>query len=245
MRCTQQKAQRAFVCRAAAALVFITSAFTTSAAMADRTDFRDAPPIRNALNWRAERHHVTPVLGFSVNDEYTRSLSAGLSYRYYFNNWVGVGIDFMASYVALDTGLTEQIEAKLTKPGQTGRPSLATPGFLVTAGATFVPIYGKMMWFGTLPVAYDIHFLLGAGLATISGEGRIEDSVTWTPMVGIGARLFFSDWIALEMTFRDYIIEYAKAAPAAVTAPKSEFEQHLMFTVGVSFFFPPDLGKEL
>ena len=224
----------------------LTSALLISlAANAERADFRDAPPIRKPLNWRAERHHVTPTFGFSVNDEYTRALSAGLSYRYYFNNWVGVGVDFMATYVSLDTGLTEQIEAKLTKPGQTGRPSLATPGFLVTAGATFVPIYGKMMWFGSLPVAYDLHLLLGVGLATVAGEGRIEDTVTWSPMVGVGARLFFSDWIAVEMSFRDYVIEYAKAAPAAVTEPEKDFEQHFMFTFGVSFFFPPDLTREL
>lgn len=226
-------------------VLFVLVLTAASVANADRADFSDAAPIRNPLNWRAERHHVTPTFGFSVNDEYTRALSAGLSYRYYFNNWIGVGVDFMATYVSLDTGLTEQIEAKLTQPGQTGRPSLATPEFLVTASATFVPIYGKMMWFGSLPVAYDIHFLLGAGMATIAGEGRIDDSVTWTPMVGVGTRLFFSDWIAVEMTLRDYIIEYAKAAPAAVTAPKEEFEQHLMFTVGISFVFPPDLSREL
>ena len=64
-------------------------------------------------------------------------------------------------------------------------------------------------------------------------------------MVGVGARLFFSDWIAVEMSFRDYVIEYAKAAPAAVTDPEKEFEQHFMFTVGVSFFFPPDLTRDL
>jgi outer membrane beta-barrel protein len=223
----------------------LSATLSSGDAMADRGDLSDAPPIRGELSWRTGRHQITPMFGFSINDEYQRSLSAGLQYRYYFNNWVGVGVDFMATYLALDTGLTESIETQLTVPGRSGRPSTSTPGFLMGAGVTFVPVYGKMMWFGSLPVAYDMQVIVGAGYATTNGEGRIEDGGSFSPMVGLGARLFFADFVGVELGFRDYIINMARVAPASVVNPEKEWVQNFMVTLGVSFFFPPDLENDL
>jgi outer membrane beta-barrel protein len=213
-------------------------------ASAERGDLTDAPPIRSQLSWRTERHQIAPMLGVTINDEYSRSLSAGLSYRYHFANWIGVGFDFMATYHALDTGLTEQIDSVLSKPGANAKPSTSTPGILINAAATFIPIYGKMMWFGSLPVAYDFQITIGAGYATTNGDGRIENGGSFAPMVGVGTRLFFSEWIAVELGVRDYIIEMAQSAPASVVNPEKSWVQNFMVTFGVSFFFPPDLEHE-
>lgn len=229
------------------AVVVATAGFLLAplGASAERGDLSDSPPVRGELSWRTDRHQITPTFGVSINEEYRHSLSAGLTYRYYFANWIGVGIDFMASYYGFDTGLTEQIDSQLSRPGANARPSTSTPGILVGAGVTFIPLYGKMMWFGSLPVAYDLQIIVGAGYATTNGDGRIEDGGSFSPMVGIGARLFFNEWIGLELGVRDYIIEMAKSAPASVVSPDKSWEQNFMVTIGVSFFFPPDLENEL
>lgn len=228
-----------------AGLMALTVVCAPMLAHADRTDLKDAPPIRGALKYRADRHAITPVFGFTVNDAFQRTFTAGLSYRYFLANWVGIGLDFMAGYVSLDTGLTEQIDDKLSKEGFTGKPSTSSLGFLVGVGATFVPIYGKMMLFRNFQMAYDVHVIVGAGVGTTRGQGRIESSVSFSPMWGLGARLFFSEWIAAEISFRDYIIQMPLVAEASVVSAESTWEQNFMVTVGVSFFFPPDIEQEL
>ncbi|MFT7622060.1 MAG: outer membrane beta-barrel protein [Myxococcota bacterium] len=215
-------------------------------AAADRTDLTKSPPIRSVKPLRDGRHHITPTVGFTFNDAYKRNLSAGLSYRYYFNNWFGLGVDVMGTYLALDTGLTTQVDAKLSAPGVSGRPSTANLSVLAHVGATFVPLYGKMMLVGKVPVSYDVHFIVGAGYAGYAGEGDITSGGSFSPVVGIGTRWFFSEWIALQVDVRDYIVvDMPIAAPANVLDPPGSVEQNFMVTVGVSFFFPPDLETSL
>ena len=214
-------------------------------ASADRTSLTDAPPIRRTLKYRASRHMVTPTFGFTVSDAFQRSLMVGLGYRYYLTNWLGLGLDFMATYLSLDTDLTEQIDSELSTPGNSAKPSTSGLGFLVGVGVTAVPLYGKMMLFGKFPAAYDVHVIAGAGFASTKGQGRIEGNGSFAPMWGVGARLFFMDWLAADVSFRDYIVKMPLVAPSSELDPEATWEQNFMVTVGVSFFFPPSLETEL
>ena len=222
-----------------------------SPAFADRTDLTTAPPIRGGLPWTTARHEVTPVFGFTLADPYRRNLLAGIDYRYYFTSWLGVGIDFLATYVSLTTGLTDQIETLRTTEGQTGTPTTASIGILTGLGVTLVPVTGKFMLLGRIPAAYDVHFQLGAGLGTTkmhsgSSSGKIPEAREFATLVGAGARVFFSSWIALDVEVRDYMFSMVKAAPANVQqGGGAEFTQNFMATVGVSFYFPPELEPEL
>lgn len=216
-----------------------------SMASASRTDLRSAPPIRNGQKLRSDRHYVTALAGFTMNDAYQRSLSLGLSYRYNFNNWLSVGVDLMGTYLTLDTDLTEQIESELSTPGNTATPSTGSPSFLFNAAVTFVPLYGKMNLLGLISVNYDVQIHVGVGYGTTRGTGRIDSGGSILPMWGLGSRIFFSDWIALEVGMRDYIMDMPVVAPANVVNPETEWVQNFMVTVGVSFFFPPDLDTEL
>ena len=143
--------------------------FWSTAALADRTDLTNAPPIRSARELRSARHEVQTLFGFTFRDPYRQSLTAGLTYRYYFTNWLGVGVDFMASYFSLRTNLSEQIESRLSNAGRTKRPGTSSPSLLGGAGLTLVPITGKFMFFGQIPVTYDVHFIAGAGFAGTKG----------------------------------------------------------------------------
>ena len=214
-------------------------------ASAQRINMEEAPPIRADIPWRKGRHQIAPMVGFSFGDVYVRNLSAGLNYRYYFTNWFGAGVDFYAHYLNLDTSLTGQITDELTQPGQSGAPSTSGLGIMATAAITLVPIYGKFMLFGKVPLAYDVHIIAGAGYATTSGTGRIESGGGFTPMFGFGARIFFSSWIALEVEVRDYMLNMQLVAPSSVVNPAETFEHNWMVTTGVSFFFPPEPERDL
>jgi outer membrane beta-barrel protein len=214
-------------------------------AQSDRTDLTNAPPIRNARALRDGRHQVETVFGVTFRDAYRQSLTAGLSYRYYFTNWLGVGLDFMATYLSLETGITEQIESELSDVGRTRKPGTSNPSLLGGVGLSLVPITGKMMFFGQIPVTYDVQFIAGAGFASTKGHAGIDDTFTWAPMVGVGARVFASDWIAVQLGFRDYIFKMPLVLPADKTEPAFSYEQNLMVTIGVSFFFPPEIEQAL
>jgi outer membrane beta-barrel protein len=209
---------------------------------AQKTNLRDAPPIRTPLEWRNDRHQLTPLFGFSLNDVYTRSLSLGLTYRYYPANWVGIGVDVFGTYVVLDSALTESIKAELDATDR-GVPSTAAPGIIADVAATFIPLYGKMMWFGTLPVAYDFQIDVGLGMIRTRTTGELDPQTVFAPMWGIGARLFFNDFIAVELGMKDYIAEFAQIAAPGDTSGEVAWRQNFMFTFGVSFFLPPTLVR--
>ncbi len=227
-------------------LVFGLALALTLPASADRTDLTGAPPIMDAKPYRTSRHEVSPTFGFGINDAYQRTLSAGLGYRYFVNNWLGVGVDLMGTYLSLDSALTEQIDEKLSAPGQSGRPSTSNISFLATGGVTLVPLYGKMMLFGKLPMSYDVHVLAGAGWVGFSGQGLIDSGGSFAPVVGVGFRAFVSEWISAQVTIRDYmLIDQPLVAEASVKDPPGGFEQNFMVTIGVSFFFPPEFETGL
>ena len=208
--------------------------------LAQKADLSDAPPVRRPFNWFKDRHELTAVFGFTMNDPYVDNLSAGVTYRYFFTRWLGVGIDFLAHYAQLDTNLTERITSDLG-----ARPSTSGLGFLIHAGLTFIPIHGKFMLFGKAEAAYDVHFVLGAGYATTKGQGKIEDGGDFSPMVGFGSRFFINALVAVEVEFRDYMLNMRRMGPPSVQNPKETFEQNFMVTFGVSFFFPPEFDQEL
>ena len=183
----------------------------------------------------------------TFDDPYLRDLSAGLQYCYYFTNWLGVGVDLMAHYAHVETGLTEEIGQKNSKPGESGAPSTSGLGILGTATVSLVPIHGKFMFLGKFPVAYDVHVFGGAGFATTDSQkpDRIKDSVVFSSMFGFGVRFFLSKWVAVELDARDYMMTRVLAAPHYVDNPSAEFQHNWMVTTGVSFFFPPDLERDL
>jgi outer membrane beta-barrel protein len=228
-----------------ALFLLVSLAWAPAPTFAARTDLTNAPPIRSAMPLRADRHQVGTHFGFTVNDAYRQSLMAGLSYRYFFNNWLGVGIDFLGSYLSLESDLSDQIETQLSDVGRTRKPATSSLAMLGGLGVTLVPFTGKFMLVGQIPVTYDVHFIAGGGFASTKGHDGIDDTFTWAPMVGLGVRMFASNWIAVELGVRDYVFKMPLVAPADKTVPAVSFEQNFMVTIGVSFFFPPELEQEL
>ena len=224
-----------------------TAVFIPSTSYAQRSDLSNAPPIRGEVPLRAERHQISPVIGMSFDDPYLRDLSVGIKYRYYFTNWLGVGVDIAAHYAHVETSLTEQIESKTSQAGVSGAPSTSGLGVLGTASVTLVPIHGKFMFLGKFPVAYDVHVFGGAGFATTDSQNpdRIKDTVVFSSMFGFGVRFFLSEWIAIEVDVRDYMMTRVLAAPYYVEDPSEDFQHNWMVTTGVSFFFLPDLERNL
>jgi outer membrane beta-barrel protein len=208
--------------------------------------------------WREGRFELTPKFGFTLGDAYEHNILPGVLLQYYPLDWLGVGLDLAYGF-SVDTDLHERIDSELdnkrdaicppgalqgaayeeclAKLGVTdsiGTTSLQT---LVTAQVAFIPIRGKMMWFGDLLVHYDTQIAVGAALGILRGEG-MDGGFAVGPSVAVTGRLLFNDWLGFSLEVRDFLLDYHEATDQTGTDLPSKFHNHVMISFGLSLNFP-------
>jgi outer membrane beta-barrel protein len=132
------------------------------------------------------------------------------------------------------------------------------------------PWYGKLAAFGSLFVNFDFYFQGGVSYAMLKNDccsfnvdpnptgdpemgvfpdndPRNDDPLNDGPRIGVylggGIHVFMADWLALDMTVRDYAFADNPSgldfdADLAVTDDDSRFLNHLFMGAGLSLFFP-------
>ncbi|GMV42944.1 MAG: hypothetical protein AMXMBFR64_46600 [Myxococcales bacterium] len=203
---------------------------------------------------------------------YETPVFVGLQANYFILEWLGVGLDINYG-ISTNTDLHDQVDRELRAkqnaicpdPGPTASEDdktlrldclgslkltdtirTASPELLVTANVSFVPVQGKFMAFDGLLLHYDLHFLLGAGIALMRGEpdskaADLFGGVAFAgPLFGLGARTFFNDWFGLNLEFRDTLINTSLVTDQTGKELGSEFRNFFTFTIGVSFILPPE-----
>jgi outer membrane beta-barrel protein len=141
-------------------------------------------------------------------------------------------------------------------------------------GATFTPWFGKLALFGKSYLAFDVYLSGGFGFANlktnfgddycdpvmdgtdpVSGDPLFTDPRNDCPynsgfkpgiQFGAGMHVFFNNWIALDISFRDYMFKDNPSgqdfnADGVVDSDDPRFLGHLFFGVGVSFYLPPKI----
>lgn len=199
----------------------------------------DLPAVRNKLLLHEGRHVVAPSFAFTVNDPYVRNLLLGAAWRYYLNNWFGIGVD-VAGGIGVGTDLADDIEDELSRADRPFGLSTSSLRLLANATAEFVPLDGKFMLFGKHLARIDVHLIAGVGMALVDGEGRIEDEVSLMPMFGIGTRLYPAEWIAIGVDVRDYVINRTLASDRDGAVPGREFGHNWAVGFSVNFFLPDE-----
>src|SRR5688572_24367919 len=69
-----------------------------------------APAVRRMRIYRDGRFQFQPLIGFTLNDEFSRTMFAGVQIGYHFTDWLGVQGFFDYGALSIDTGLTSQVE---------------------------------------------------------------------------------------------------------------------------------------
>jgi outer membrane beta-barrel protein len=221
----------------------------------------DAPPVLHQRLLREGRIEMGPRIGVTLNDPYERHILPGLTFNYFFLDWMGVGLDLQYG-VSVDTSLHRQVDASLQEkwevlcpigaPNQAaceekaglvpGRPGIGTSSVevLATANISIVPVIGKAMIFGQL-MRYDLHLLFGAGVATLRAEGErshVDDDLSLVPLAGIGFRLFFNDWISMNLEARDLLMSYHRVTDQDGSKLDAEFTNHFELSWSLGFVLP-------
>ena len=190
-----------------------------------------APACRNCRIYREGRIQLQPFAAFTLQDEFSRTLLAGLQIQYHFTDWLGIAAWGGYGVLGIDTGLTDEVTA-LGQTTSRNRLSLPTRqnfaeqiGRIQYVGAgqlTFIPLRGKLALFQKLFIDADFYIFLGAAAvgveeradvapgvcgATASGacdQSQLERTsrVAIAPTFGVGLMLYASDFFGLSIEYR-------------------------------------------
>ena len=206
---------------------------------AAKSPFDGLPAVRNKLQLHEGRHVLAPTFGFTANDPYTTNVMMGTNWRYYFQSWIGAGVDLAGGF-GVDTALSGKIGREITTPEQAFTVSSTSLRLLLHATFELVPIEGKFLLAGGHQVRMDLHLIGGFGMGIVAGEGRIEDEITLLPVFGGGMRFFPSDWLAIGVDVRDYIVQRVLASRRDGSIPARDYTHNLTVTLSVGFFLPTE-----
>ncbi|MDQ3033438.1 MAG: outer membrane beta-barrel domain-containing protein [Myxococcota bacterium] len=131
------------------------------------------PAVRHLRQYRVNRFFVTPSVGYTLQDEFSRALFFGGSLGYHFTDWLGISAWGAAAPLDIDTDLTTQI-ARNGQVTDRNRLDLPTAGNFpdqvgrmrwgVALQAVFIPLRGKLSLFQAAFVDTDLYILAGVAL---------------------------------------------------------------------------------
>lgn len=159
---------------------------------------------------------------FITNDPFFNTFGGVAKAGYFLTESWGVE----ASYFGLSTSQRDATK-KLHDNHNVNTANLAYPKSYTGLDLVFMPIYGKMTWFNSHIVPFDLYFSGGYGTTTTSTN---ENAGT----IHVAAGQIFA--ITKGMSFRwDFSWNFYNAT--GITGEKSNFN-NLFLTLGMSFFFP-------
>ena len=132
-----------------------------------------APAVRHMRLYRVNRFNVMPSIGYTLQDEFARSLFVGLEANYHFLDWLGVGIWGGYNVAQIDTDLTTQIagNAQITDRNRLSVPSagdfsrqIGRIQWGLSAHLIFVPLRGKLSLFQSVFVDTDLYVIAGVAM---------------------------------------------------------------------------------
>lgn len=176
---------------------------TSSAAAQDiqiRGPLAGARSVARLVRYRESRLSLTPTVGITLQDEFSRELFFGLRANYHFTDWLGVGAGF--AYAAnVDTSLTTQITAR--SPGNTPNiPRTADFGsqvgrrnYMIDLYATFIPLRGKFALFQNLVADLDLYFVAGVALVGVTERADYSLGSQTTGLTPEAASALRASWV--------------------------------------------------
>ncbi len=219
---------------------------------ASRAVEADIYAVQQIYALRARRFELQPYWGLTLNDQFVSHPGPGLAANYYILDVLAVGINGN-----LYTGLNVDSVFNFQNRRAT---HLSLPlneyQWNANVNVTYVPIYGKFAGFGDFIFHYDAYIVGGAGaistrpIPIIDADNRnFKWRVKPAFNAGIGVRVFFNRWFAINLEVRDYIFnEQLESLQVATTARgsqdpgtwygESRLTNNVQAQLGISIFLP-------
>jgi outer membrane beta-barrel protein len=207
------------------------------------------PPVSAGLYRKAGRWEATASGNLSVNDPFYSKYFGGLKLGYHFTeSW--------SAHALLATGLNTKAGSAQVCPSNGGCHSadrvqmFQVPGkikLMTGAEAAWAPIYGKLNLFSGV-AHFDLGLMAGADwisyqkvLSSTDAEGLTGSPPSKSTIgahVGLGARFFFSEWVAARLEVRNYFYNVSIPNWRDGGSAKRDLQSQTFVELGVSFFFP-------
>ena len=198
---------------------------------------------------RQGRFELNPFWTFSLNDQFVSHPSAGLAMNYYLTQDLAIGVRGQ-SYWGLNVDSSFNFENR-----RATRVAVPLNEYLwgASANVTYVPIYGKFAGFQKFIFSYDVYGTAGVSalstrpIPVIDPNNRNFDyGVRIGANVGVGLRIFFSRWFAMNLEVRDTIYPelLENLTVAANPIDKATWDGDTKLTnnveagIGFTMFFP-------
>jgi outer membrane beta-barrel protein len=217
---------------------------------------------------RINRVEFSPMVGFTLNDQYVTHPSVGIGINYWWTNVLAVGLNFNWYQ-----GLEAESDLNFFVRRST---RLAIPIVEYQLGAalnfTYVPLYGKFMMFNEWIFQWDAYIVGGVGIMRTRPVPVVDPEVRqfdfdWRIAfnVGIGLRVFITRWLAVFAELRDYAylerlenldvalpqgtggdcVAGTRCDPATWISDSVSFENNVTAHIGLTIFLPFDFDYDL
>ncbi len=201
---------------------------------------------------RYHRFEVQPGWSFSLNDQFVSHLGPTLGINYYITNVLAVGLNgtfYQPFNSDSDFNFQNRRATRIAVP-------LTEYQWGANLNFTYVPMYGKFAGFSNFIFHYDAYVIGGVGALSTRPTPVIDPdnrNFSFKPKVafnaGLGLRIFFNRWLALNLEIRDYIYnEQLENLQIAATQqqqqnPDTWFGENritnaVQAQLGASIFFP-------
>lgn len=144
-----------------------------------------APAVRHMRVYREGSFQLQPFIGFTLQDQYSRTILLGGQLSYHVTDWLGIGVWGGYGIVHSDTDLTDQIASggqttannRLSFPTAENFPEqIGQMNWVTALQATFIPLRGKLSLFEKIFVDTDMYVF--GGVAGVGIEERSDVSGT-------------------------------------------------------------------
>jgi outer membrane beta-barrel protein len=143
--------------------------------------------------------NLSVLLGYLPTDAFTKGVTAGAAYTYYFSDFTAWEI-LNANYVFnIDTGLKRDLVTYFSAQPDNQRV-LDFPEYYGTTNLMYTPLYNKNLLFNKSIVYGENSFVIGAGMAKFRIAGFL-------PLVGGGIifKYFVSKSSSLKLDIREWV----------------------------------------
>lgn len=216
----------------------------------DRASWEDIVVVIRKPFLKDGRFELAPAVGITLNDNMIQHYELNGQINWWLTDVLAVGAEgqFM-THSFLET--YDQVAYQ-----QRRLPTLNQYNWGAALNFHYVPIYAKFTMLNKKLIQMEGMFTVGVGVTQTEIIPRDPTFPSWTntritPNVGFTLRVFMADWVTLNLGFKDYIFsdlfedpnrsadeQCALSVECSKGRADGKLINHVMFSVGVSFWFP-------
>lgn len=205
-------------------------------------------PVRHLMLLRSGRFEIQPMAQFGINESFSQTIGFGVNLAYYFTNYLGLGVSFLYNPLHIESDEIDAVKADDYDKTVKESLAIAQPTMNFDIGLYYAPLMGKFNLFSWI-LNYDFHVYAGFGAIIMdstcaAGGGLCNEAKNsnlegpkFAGVIGLGVRIFFNNFIALNLEFKDYMTKYADYSRNPAD-DRSRFKNFLTGTIGISVFLP-------